>query len=297
MRVLVVDDGPFQVRLLAEVLKPEHEVVMAMNGPQALEVARRARPDLVLLDVMMPEMDGLEVCRRLQADAETQHIPVIFVTGQDSTDDETTGLAVGAVDYISKPIVPAIVRARVRTHLLLKIQADQLRALAFLDGLTGAANRRRFDEQFADVWEACRRDGRSLGVVMIDVDHFKAYNDRYGHQAGDAALCAVAGRLREGVRGPWDLVARIGGEEFVVLLPDCGPEEAERAAEQIRRSVFEADILHAESSAAAVVTISAGVACVVPEPGTSRELLLALADRRLFLAKHAGRNRVVVADS
>lgn len=291
-RVLVVDDEPFHLRVLADILRTDHEVFVATGGSQALAVARREHPDLVLLDVMMPEMDGLEVCRRLQEDPQTRHIPVMFVTSHDSPADETAGLDAGAVDFIAKPIVPAIVRARVRTHLLLKIQADRLRAMAFIDGLTGVANRRRFDETYEHEWHVCQRDQRPLGLIMIDVDHFKAYNDRYGHQAGDAALRTVAERIQGSLRGRRDQAARVGGEEFAILLPDCEQDDVRRIAEYLRRSVFDAGIPHAASNAAPVVTISAGVASVVPEASSDPHAYLGLADRRLFLAKEAGRNRV-----
>ena len=290
--MLLVDDEPFHVRILADALRPAHEVIVATHGAQAITLAQRERPDLILLDVVMPELDGLEVCRRLQADPATGHIPVIFVTSNDSESDEAAGLDAGAVDFIAKPIVPAIVRARVRTHILLKIQADQLRAMAFVDSLTGVANRRHFDAQFEYEWQLCQREQRPLGIIMVDVDHFKAYNDRYGHQAGDLALRTVAERIRMSLRGLRDQAARVGGEEFVLLLPDCNHDDVHRIAELLRQSVFDAGIPHDASTAAPVVTISAGVASVVPAPSSDPHVYLGLADRRLFLAKESGRNRV-----
>lgn len=291
-RVLIVDDEPFHLRVLAGVLRSDHDVLVAHDGPQALDVARRERPDLILLDVVMPGMDGLEVCRRIQSDPLICHIPVVFVTSNDSAAEETAGLDAGAVDFIAKPIVPAVVRARVRTHLVLKLQSDQLRAMAFVDGLTGVANRRRFDEQLELEWQTCEREQRPLGLIMIDVDYFKKYNDRYGHQAGDQALCAVADRMRACVRSRRDQVARLGGEEFAVLLPDCGPDDAHKIAERLRQAVFDAGIPHAASTAAPVVTISAGVATAVPAPTSDPQKHLGLADSRLYLAKETGRNRV-----
>jgi len=294
-KLLIVDDQPFHVRVLTLALREDHQILTASSGAEALDLALRERPDLVLLDVVMPELDGLEVCKRLQADPQTSHIPIIFVTGQDSASEESAGLAAGGVDFISKPIHPAIVRARVRTHLIIKSQADELRAMAFIDGLTKVANRHRFDDRFDHEWRICQRERSPLGLIMIDVDHFKAYNDRYGHQAGDAALRAVAEGLRGCARRPRDLVARVGGEEFAVLLPDTDLFTVRQIAETLLHAVARADIPHEASSAASIVSISAGIACTIPAPTQSHRDLFVLADRGLYQAKAAGRNRVMAA--
>jgi len=295
-RLLVVDDQPINIQLLYQIFHADHEVFMATGGEQALEVCRRESPDLVLLDVLMPDMDGLEVCRRFKLDPATRNIPVIFVTGQNAPEEESAGLEVGAVDFISKPINPRVVLARVNTHLTLKAQSDRLRDLAYIDGLTGVSNRRRFDERLIEDWRAGRRGQSALGVVLFDVDHFKAYNDHYGHQAGDVALQQVAARLSSGLRRPRDLLARFGGEEFVCLLPESDLQAAAQVAEHLRLAVTEAALPHAASDAAETITVSAGVAAMIPdqEEGAA-ERLLQQADKNLYRAKALGRNQVYAA--
>jgi len=291
-RLLVVDDQPINIQALYQAFQADHEVFMATSGEQALDFCRRDPPDLILLDVMMPEMDGLEVCRRLKADASTADIPVIFVTAQEDPADETRALEAGGVDFIVKPVNRAVVRARVRTHLTLKAQADLLRSLAFIDGLTGVANRRRFDESLQAEWRHCRRGTGPLTLIMIDIDHFKRYNDRYGHQAGDACLQRVAAVIKGSLGRSHDLVARYGGEEFVCLLPDCSPAGAARKAEALRQAVAALGIPHETSSVAATVTVSLGVATCIPDANASADQLLAAADAALYAAKTGGRNRV-----
>lgn len=291
-RLLIVDDQPINIQALYQAFQADHEVFMATSGEQALDFCRRDPPDLILLDVMMPGMDGLEVCRRLKADAATADIPVIFVTAQEDPADETRALEAGGVDFIIKPVNRAVVRARVRTHLTLKAQADLLRSLAFIDGLTGVANRRRFDERLFVEWRHCRRGAIPLTLIMIDIDHFKRYNDRYGHQAGDACLQQVAAVIKGNLGRSHDLVARYGGEEFVCLLPDCNPAGAARKAEVLRQAVLALGIPHETSSVAATVTVSLGTATCTPDANASADQLLAAADAALYTAKTGGRNRV-----
>ncbi|WP_043113695.1 diguanylate cyclase [Solimonas soli] len=293
--LLVVDDQPTNIRVLYEIFGADHEVLMATGGAQAVELCRRAAPDLVLLDVAMPDLDGYEVCRRLKADPLTREIPVIFVTGSDTAEDETRGLEAGAVDFISKPVNPAVVRARVRTHLTLKSQADQLRNLAFVDGLTGLANRRRFEAALASEYRICARAGETLALVMLDVDCFKQFNDCYGHQAGDDCLRRVAQALLARMRRPRDLVARYGGEEFVCLIPAIEADAVPDFAEELRAAVAAERIPHLASTCAAVVTVSAGHATDRPATGSGPQDLLKRADQALYAAKRAGRDRVVAA--
>jgi len=290
-RILVVDDQPTNIQTLYQVLKGEYDVAMATDGSQAIELCQRRPPDLVLLDVVMPGIDGFEVCRRLKTDPATRDVPVIFVTARDSTEDETLGLEVGAVDFIAKPVNPPVVRARVRTHVALKRQADLLRSLAFNDGLTGVANRRWFDERLQVEWLRCRRNKLPLSLILLDLDHFKAYNDRYGHQAGDDCLRAVAAAMKSRLGRPADLLARYGGEEFVCLLPETPIDGARAKAEDLGRAVLDLALPHADSPTAAVVTISRGVATAAPALDGSQNELLQRADELLYAAKRAGRNR------
>ena len=295
-RLLVVDDQPINVQALYQAFSADHQVIMATNGEQVLSACAAKLPDLVLLDIEMPGMDGYEVCRRLKADAATRDIPVIFVSAHSDEAAEARGLDLGAVDFISKPINPRIVRARVKTHLTLKAQSDQLRQLAYMDGLTGVLNRRSFDRQLAVEWERAQRGGTALSLVMLDVDFFKRYNDRYGHQQGDECLRRVAATLKAGVRRPGDMVARYGGEEFVGLLPGTALDGAMLLARQLGQQVAAQQIEHADSTAAAVVTISLGVCCKPASSGGSAAELLRGADQQLYLAKSSGRNRACGAE-
>jgi len=294
--LLVVDDQPINIQALYQIFHTDHEVFMATSGAQALDICANNPPDLILLDVVMPGMDGLEVCRRLKADPLTANIPVIFVTGQSDPADETRGFETGAVDFISKPVNPAVVRARVKTHLTLKAQTDLLRSLVFIDGLTGVANRRHFDESFATEWRHCRRKTSSLALLMIDIDFFKLYNDHYGHPAGDACLQAVGATLKQGFGRSHDLVARYGGEEFVCLMPECDRAGALIKAEALRLAIAQLAIPHAASPVALVVTLSIGVAALVPGEQDQPRDLVNLADLALYKAKKEGRNRVCNSD-
>lgn len=296
-KLLVVDDQPIHLQVLHRALSAEHQMFVATSGAQALKVAQEQRPDLVLLDVVMPDMDGFEVLRRLRSHPELTDIPVIFITAHGGEEIETQCLQAGAVDFITKPINPNVVRARVRTHLTLKFQSDLLRNLAFMDGLTGVSNRRQFDERLAQEWARAQRNQSALTLVLMDVDAFKAYNDHYGHQAGDDCLRQVAAVLKTGLRRPADFLARYGGEEFVCLLPDFGLEEGVAMAQRLLDSVRCAQIPHQYSPAAPVVTLSLGVASregALPATVQAQDLL-ALADAQLYQAKRSGRARVCAA--
>jgi diguanylate cyclase (GGDEF)-like protein len=295
-RLLVVDDQPVNIQALYQAFAADHQVLMATNGPQALALCASKQPDLVLLDVMMPDMDGYEVCRRLQADPATRDIPVIFVTAHNDEAAETQGLEAGAVDFISKPINPKIVRARVKTHLTLKAHADLLRQWVYLDGLTGVRNRRYFDERLAGEWARAQRNGSALSVVLLDVDFFKRYNDRYGHQAGDDCLRRVAACLRQGIKRPGDLVARYGGEEFVCLLPETPLEGALEFSRQLGQSVAALGIEHADSAVAGFVTVSLGVCTKPANASGTAQALLREADAQLYIAKSRGRNQTCGAE-
>lgn len=295
--MLIVDDQPTNLHVAHQVLDPDCEVSVSTDSRDVLDLCRREAPDLVLLDIQMPHLDGFEVCKQLKATDETRDIPVIFLTSSDAVEDETRGLDVGAVDFISKPINPAVLRARVKTHLTLKSQSDRLREMVFVDGLTGVANRRHFDERFGLEWRACRRSRVPLGLILIDIDHFKAYNDHYGHQGGDEALQAVAQTLRSAMRRPRDFVARYGGEEFVCLIPDSDADATLRTAEYLLNQVQGVGIPHDRSEVSSIVTISAGVVSQVPKSDVEPGALLQLADARLYAAKRKGRARVDAGES
>lgn len=292
-RILIVDDEPGNIEFIAKTLADSYEVQFATGGAMALELASREPPSLILLDVMMPGMDGYQVLKALRDMNQCRDIPVIFITGHDDMGNETRGLEAGAVDFISKPANPAVVRARVKTHLMLKAQSDQLRSLVFIDSLTGLANRRRFDECLALEWLHCQRYRWPLTLLFIDIDHFKLYNDYYGHVAGDACLAKVAAAIGGQFGRPHDVVARYGGEEFVCLLPECDMNKVRDKAHQLCDAVSELRIPHETSLTAPVVTISIGMATMTPgEDANDPEALTSLADQHLYLAKSQGRNRL-----
>ncbi|QPF73055.1 diguanylate cyclase [Roseateles sp. DAIF2] len=293
-RLLVVDDQPLNIQALHQVFAADCQVLMATAGETALALAREQQPDLMLLDVQMPGIDGFEVCRRMKAEAQLAHIPVIFVTARQDTESETRALAGGAVDFLSKPFNPAVVRARVRTHLTLKLQSDLLRQLAFIDGLTGLYNRRHFDERFDAELQRARRAGSPLALLLADVDFFKRYNDHYGHLAGDDALRGVALAMRSALKRPGDLLARFGGEEFVVLLPDTDLEGAQRVALALQDAVGLLQIPHELGCDDGLLSISQGGVACLPGAQHSGTALLDAADRQLYVAKAQGRARAVI---
>ena len=289
--LLVVDDQPINIQALYRIFAPDHRVLMATSGAKALALCREDPPDLVLLDVEMPELDGYEVCARLKADEATRNIPVIFVTSHTDADEETKGLELGATDFIAKPVNPAVVRARVKTHLTLKAQSDLLRQMVFLDGLTGVANRRCFDERLDVEWRRAARNALPLALLMLDVDHFKRFNDCYGHQMGDECLRQVAVAIKGSLVRPGDMVARYGGEEFACILPATDFEGALAVGAGIEQAVRGLQIPHAQSDVSDVVTLSIGVSMGLPERDGDPARLLALADAQLYRAKHGGRAR------
>ena len=291
-KLLVVDDQPINIQVMYRCFAGDYQVFMATNGEQALGICSSNPPDLILLDVVMPGLDGFEVCKRLKADESTRHIPVIFVTAHTDPAQETHGLSLGAVDFIAKPINPDVVRARVKTHLTLKFQSDLLRQLVFLDGLTGVFNRRYFDQQMSTEWARSARNNTPLSLILLDVDFFKLFNDRYGHQAGDDALRVVASALKSCLRRPADLVARYGGEEFACVLPETSYEDALVIANELETKIRSLAIPHQSSTADSVLTISIGLATRISNVDADVTGLIGMADNLLYKAKHTGRARV-----
>jgi diguanylate cyclase (GGDEF)-like protein len=293
-KVLVVDDVTDNVKPLAYELSDHgHEVVTACDGTQAMQVVRAERPDVILLDLMMPGLDGIEVCRQLKADESTRPIPVILVSAHDREGDIVRGLDAGAHDYVVKPFNLPIVLARVRSaarakadHDLIAAMNARLAELATTDGLTGLKNHRHFREALATLGSASARHHWPLAVVLIDVDHFKGFNDMFGHPAGDEVLQTVAGLIRGQARLE-DVVARYGGEEFAALLPATDADGALAFAERVRSAIAE------HPWPLRLVTVSLGVASGIPQPDGPGPLVEA-ADQALYEAKRRGRDRVVV---
>ena len=293
-KILMVDDDAFNIKALNLVLSEDYHVLFASSGHSALEIATRTQPDLILLDIQMPEMDGFEVCRALKADPLLCDVPVIFLTALTDETDETIGLELGAVDYLAKPIKPALVKLRVRNHLELKQQRDHLNRLSLIDGLTELANRRAFDERLEQEWRRAMRAKAFLSLAMIDIDFFKGYNDAYGHLAGDDCLRYVANTLATSLKRAGDFVARYGGEEFVAILPSLNDKGVHVMAETMRESVAKLRIPHRSSAIAPYVTISIGAVSLMPVFGTVSRSMVATCDQQLYRAKSHGRNRVCI---
>jgi diguanylate cyclase (GGDEF)-like protein len=289
--VLVVDDEKQNRSLLAELLNDDCRVILAKSGAQALERTREQHPDLILLDVLMPDMSGYQVIQALKSDDATRQIPVIFISALDSTADEERGLDLGAVDYITKPFHPSIVRKRVRNHLQSIHQRHLLENLAMIDSLTEIANRRRYDVALENEWRRCARSGSPLSLAIIDVDHFKAYNDHLGHAEGDRTLRRIAQTLDHFVNRPGDLVARYGGEEFVLLLPNTDAQSAAHIANDIRAGIEAVQLPHPSSPISRHVTVSLGGMTITPSGGQVDPRFFQEADAALYAAKAEGRNR------
>lgn len=292
-RVLIVDDERSNISLLGNLLVPDCEVLVATDGPSALRrAAADTPPDLILLDVMMPGMDGYQVCRQLKESDLTRDIPVIFITAMGEEEDEAKGLLIGAVDYVTKPFSPAILKMRIRTHVELKRLRDHWQRLSTVDALTQVANRRSFDEAFETAWRGATRQNQPLALIMADVDHFKAYNDHHGHAAGDQCLRMVAQALAREVKRAGDVLARYGGEEFACLMPDADLIGAETVARRMCDAVCALAIPHRHPEVQGLVSVSVGVAVMVPSATQEPGQLLVEADRRLYEAKRTGRNRL-----
>jgi diguanylate cyclase (GGDEF)-like protein len=314
--ILVIDDNITNLKVASAHLQAaNYEVLTARDGLSGIERIKFAQPDLILLDVQMPGIDGFETCRRLKTDPATAAIPVIFTTVLTNIEDKVRGFAAGAVDYVPKPFQVEELLARVNTHLTIyrlqkELQAEvrerrlaetalrkansELQRLAVLDDLTQLANRRRFDQYLQSQWQGT--PPAKLSLLLCDVDFFKRYNDGYGHSAGDVCLQQVARAIGRAVNYTKDLAARYGGEEFAVILPETDPAGAALVAEAVLTEVRNLQIPHAYSEAANFITLSIGLATIAPLAGSDPLSLINAADAALYQAKQQGRNRVVVSN-
>ncbi|HHM04676.1 MAG TPA: diguanylate cyclase [Gammaproteobacteria bacterium] len=312
-RVLLVDDQAIVAEAIRRMLAEESQVVYryCADPAQAIAEAVEFQPTVILQDLVMPDIDGMMLLRFFRANPVTKNIPVIVMSTREDPKIKSEAFELDASDYLVKIPDKIELIARIRAHsrsylaqqerdeayrALRELQIElekknkELQRLSSLDGLTGIANRRRFDEYLEQEWLRAARGGKRVSLILIDIDHFKAYNDNYGHQGGDCVLRRVAQALESDIRRPGDLVARYGGEEFAVILPDTDLEGAAQVAEGLRETVAALDIAHAHSSTASHVTISLGVASITPREGGLPATLIEAADSGLYEAKRKGRN-------
>ena len=311
IRILVVDDDVSSARLLAQIVNDLGEVTVTGDGREAIELVRRQPPDVILLDGEMPGLNGYETCKTIKLMPTLVDVPILFVTAYADTTSEVRALESGAADFIPKPLNPAVVRARLKTQIALKQRTDQLSRLAVVDSLTGIANRRAFDHALEQECRRACRAGTILSLLLVDIDHFKLFNDHYGHQAGDECLRKVGTTLAACVRRPGEVAARYGGEEFALVLPVCDRDDALGLGEKTRKAIEGLQIPHARSKTVPFVTVSVGVASVdftldVKDSGpllvadALREAVLSLiqtADGALYDAKRGGRNRIAWSEA
>lgn len=312
MKTLIVDASSAETLFLRHCVQRQGGIALhTTSGYEALELFEHEKPDMVLLDVALPDLSGFEVARRIRATEDPGNwTPIIFVTGKTCDKDVEKGIAAGGDDYLFKPISEVVLAAKIRAmHRIVQMRTSllvltrkldtanqELQRLSASDGLTGIPNRRFFDETLKREWRRHWRSGQELAMIMCDVDYFKRFNDRYGHQAGDDCLRLVAHTLYACLERGGDTPARYGGEEFAVILPDTSIAGAQLVAEKTRQAIMAQEIVHADSPHGHV-SLSLGVASIVPREDVSPETLLQAADTALYAAKHEGRNRVCLAQS
>jgi len=285
-KILIIDDDPSSSALLKEIVRMQWDAATAQSGKRGIEMAYSEQPDLILLDVMMADIDGYEVCRQLKENPRTRQIPVIYVTGQEDPEGEIKGLAAGADDYVKKPFSPAIVVARIRNHLDLKSYRNLVENMVQLDAQTGVPNHDRFAHTLGREWRRASLLKHSLAMLLVDIDNFSAFNQEHGHRAGNDCLSLVASCIEATLRRPSDVVARWGSDKFACLLPDTDQESALAVAAQIQAAVSAIQVPIMRSETAGTITVSLGVAAVVPNEGGDPSEL----ERRAFKAvAQAGR--------
>jgi diguanylate cyclase (GGDEF)-like protein len=308
MKILLVEDEPTVLKALEELLTAaQHVIVTAQNGERGVELFLNEKPDLVLLDVNLPGLNGYQVAQHIRSKTDGEWVPIIFLSGEGSDEAISRGIEVGGDDYLVKPISYTVLSAKLRAMERIAIMrrdldrvskqlADankHLKWLSFHDALTNVANRRYFDSVLTQEWNRQRRHGKPLSLLLIDVDNFKAYNDFYGHQRGDNCLSQIAQVLQRRVQRSSDFLCRYGGEEFAVILPLLGHEEAYQLAERLRLDVKKAQLEHRASSTATYVTVSIGVASTTPCASSTTSDLISSADKKLYIAKSLGKNQVI----
>ena len=291
--ILVVDDDKSSIDVLTRILKPAYAVRVAKTGAMALRRAKEEPPDLILLDIVMSDMSGFGVLSELKQSPETRDVPVICITGLNDAKDEEKAFSLGAADYITKPFNNAVVRARVKNQMDLVRHIRTIERMGLVDALTDLPNLRCFDNRISLEWNRAMREGTPISLLMMDIDRFKRYNDTYGHPQGDVALQTVAQIFKCALRRKTDLAARVGGEEFAILLPNTDLSGGLLIAEAVRKNTENCDIPVAGEDATTRITLSVGVVCATPTAESSLQDFVLRADKALYAAKAAGRNRVI----
>ena len=291
-KILIIDDSSVQADMLRSILENDYDITVAHTAEAGLHHARVGNFSAVLLDIIMPGMDGFDLMRKMQEEVVTRHIPVIMITSLRDTKHEEQGLILGAVDYITKPYHPPIVKARVNTHVKLYRYRSQVERQSMVDPMTGVPNRRSYDMNCHSKWQEAVRFHQPISLCMFDIDKFKVYNDTFGHPAGDRVICDVARTAASHLRRSTDFFARYGGEEFVAVLVGSEARAACEQMKKIRQAIEDLHIPHAPRIAP-WVTVSIGGVTVVPERSDSYDTYLKIADTMLYDAKRFGRNRVV----
>jgi len=311
-KILIVDDEKMNIMALVHFLKPHYEIIIATDGTSALEEAEKHLPDLILLDILMPDMSGFDVLIKLKDSAASMNIPVIFLTGLNSAEDEEKGLLLGAVDYITKPFNKTIVKARIKTQLKMSGYINTIEKLCMMDALTGLSNRRGFDMRLDAELGRAFREKKPLGLIILDIDNFKVYNDTYGHPQGDCLLQAISEVLVKTVNRSADFIARWGGEEFFIILPDTDMNGTFKIAEQVRSNVMQItipcgklnfiglneNVTKAQSADGSqpYVTVSLGASSKIPGEGDSTANFISEVDQLLYKAKNNGKNQTCIPE-
>lgn len=294
-KILIIDDSPLQEAQLKDILSDEYEIEMTQTAEEGFEYAKAGNYSLILLDVVLPGMDGFTLLKLLQEENSTKTVPVIIITSLSDIEHEQRGLTLGAVDYISKPFSPLIVKARVNTHIKLYNYRKQVEQQSKTDQLTGIANRRRHDEYSVQKWKEAVRLQVPFSICMFDIDHFKSFNDTFGHPAGDKVIASVAKTIASYLNRSTDFCARYGGEEFVAILLGEDSGKVFEYIKKIRQGIEDLHIPH-NPSVSEWVTVSIGGITIIPKAESSYDFYLKIADAMLYDAKKFGRNRVVWAD-
>lgn len=297
-KILIIDDDLYFLDMASNALSEMCDVITESNAQKGLKRAlAEPTPDLIILDVIIPGLSGYQICRELKQNMKTFSIPVVFVSALEQISEITRCFELGAVDFINKPVQMPLLMAKIKNHLMMKLQRDMLEELATKDALTGLDNKRSYNEVLATEWKRAQRDKHPISLVVCDIDFFKKYNDHYGHGQGDTCLKQVASSLYNTASRPGDLVARVGGEEFAVILPNTDAEGAWRVANNLLVNLRKKQIPHAKSPIHKHLTISVGVATLIPEKEDSPQRLFELADAALYQAKETGRNRVIAHEN